>query len=100
MRLEDLSPELSPAVYPGAQVLAFRCPNCRQRLVTANIWSGPQSTLEYEPGKNINLHHAEQGPNCDWATLTVTPSIDSQHGKPSASGCTGWHGHITKGIVG
>lgn len=95
--LRELSPQLSPSEYPGAQRLTFRCPLCLQRPIVVNIWDGPSKRLEYEPGKFINLHHAEQGPQKDWNTLTITPSIDDSHGKPADDGCMGWHGFVTKG---
>lgn len=97
--LEELGASLSPAEYSGAQRLTFRCPLCRQRLIILNIWSGKATDLQYESGKTIRLHHAEQGPLKDWATLTITPSIDDQHGKSSNSGCPGWHGHVTNGVA-
>lgn len=97
MRLEQLNPILGASAYSGAQSLSFLCPLCRQRMVSIDIWAGKAGPLEYEPGKVIKLWRAEQGPNGDWATLSITPSIDGQHHKPSANGCTGWHGFITDG---
>lgn len=99
MKLEELKPLLGQSAYSGAQSLLFLCPLCRQRMVSIDIWAGKDGPLEYEAGKVIKLWHAEQGPNKDWATLSITPSIDAQHNTPSASGCTGWHGFITNGEV-
>lgn len=99
MKLEELGARLGPSEYSGAQRLSFKCPTCRQRVISIDIWAGKPSNLEYEAGKKIRLWHAEQGPQRDWATLTITPSIDSPHGKPADSGCTGWHGFVTSGKV-
>lgn len=96
--LEELGAQFIGCEYEGAQRLTFRCPLCRQRPIVVNIWSGPASELQYEPGKRIRLHHADQGPNKDWATLSIQPSIDDQHGKPADNGCTGWHGFVRNGV--
>lgn len=96
-KLEELTPLLDKSAYSGAQSLSFLCPLCRQRMVSIDIWSGNAGPLEYEPGKIIKLWHAEQGLHKDWATLSITPSIDAEHNKPSASGCAGWHGFVSNG---
>ena len=96
--LRSLDAHFIDCEYERGQRLVFRCPNCEQRMIVVNIWSGKATTLEYEPGKTINLHHAEQGPNKDWETLTIEPSINDTHGKPSDHGCTGWHGFVRNGI--
>lgn len=99
VKLEDLNPLLDKSAYDGAQSLSFLCPLCRQRMVSVDIWSGPSTVLEYAPGKTIKLWHAEQGPNKDWATLSITPSVDAVHHRASESGCVGWHGFVTNGEV-
>lgn len=96
-KLEELNPLLDKSAYDGAQSLSFLCPLCRQRVVSIDIWAGKDGPLEYQPGKVIKLWHAEQGPNRDWATLSVTPSIDAIHHRPAANWCKGWHGHIRNG---
>lgn len=97
--LEELGAHFIPCDYSGAQMLVFRCPKCRQRPITVNIWNAKATELQYAPGKTIRLHQATQGPGKSWSTLSITPSIDDHHGKPSDSGCTGWHGFVTNGVA-
>lgn len=97
MNIEQLGAHFTPSEYSGAQRLSFRCPTCRQRTICVDIWEGRATVLEYEPGKRLKLWHAEQGPQRDLASLSITPSIDDQHGKPADTGCTGWHGFVTNG---
>lgn len=66
-------------------------------MVSVDIWEGNAGDLEISPGKVEKLWHAEQGPYRDWATLSITPSIDTTHNSPAANGCTGWHGFVTNG---
>lgn len=98
-KLEDLNPTLGPSAFHGAQSLSFLCPLCRQRMVSIDIWNGKEGLLQYAPDKTIKLWHGTQGPERDWGTLSITPSIDAVHHKPAANGCTGWHGFITNGEV-
>lgn len=97
-KLEELNPRLTTsAALDGVQELTFLCPSCRQRMVSVNIWAGKAGPVKYSDGQHVKLWHAEQGQDRDWASLSITPSIDAQHRKPAANGCTGWHGFVTKG---
>lgn len=106
MKLRDLSPRLTP---PGGtyQELTFRCPKCQQHEIGFAIWPGPAGDVRVPinglpadwPGEREGvkrLWHAEQGPDMDWDSLSITPSIDQS---PCGDPCGGWHGFITKGEV-
>lgn len=95
-KLEELRPQLSDA-GSTFQTLYFLCPLCRQRMVAVDIWGGTAGDIEIEPGKVVRLWHAKPGPHRDFASLSITPSIDAVHSTPAANGCKGWHGFVTNG---
>lgn len=100
MRLLELEPRwLSPDVF------SFKCPHCRQtillckkivlsfkdqvRLVNPapeDEWDWP---IDFVP---MRADYAWKFSGDDFATLTVTPSID-------ASKAGHWHGHVTGGEI-
>lgn len=74
--LADLEPRLK-GKGGHYQNLYFLCPACRTREVGIDIWSGNAGSVVLRAGQRpVKLWHAEQGPYRDWATLTVSPSID------------------------
>ena len=98
MKLTDLEPRwLTP------NLLLFICPHCRKdRLTCKNVvMSRKEQYTIYAEKVNAdwNMSVVPCKPEMDWtfsgsdfATLTVTPSIDA-----SASGH--WHGFITNGEI-
>lgn len=94
--LADLSPSIELPNEHGFQYLRFLCPVCRKHVDLIGIWARPSGevkwTAEYGPASQ-RVWQATQGPNRDWATLSITPSIDiAPHNE-----CAGWHGFITNG---
>lgn len=99
MKLSELSPTLSESKLPNAQQLNFLCPACRKRRILVDIWHGEHGDVQ-GPNGVVRVWHAEQGPNRDWDTLSITPSIDHKHGNVTDERpCVGWHGFITNGIA-
>jgi Family of unknown function (DUF6527) len=99
LRLIDLDPEwLSPNLF------TFLCPHCQKwRLSCKNIPMGHNAQAELFDSKYGEYAQSDLVVGCkedvswtingtDFATLSVTPSIDA-----SASGH--WHGHITGGEI-
>lgn len=98
MKLSDLAPKLSESPLGAvAQRLDFLCPLCRKRRISVDIWHAPAG--EAPVGDHtIRVWHATQGPLRDWDTLTLTPSINHEHGLVTPERpCPGWHGFITNG---
>lgn len=100
MRLLDLEPRwLSPNVF------AFRCPHCQKVWLTCkNVVMSNKDQRELAVAANLEPTGLRCGAvlmdagcawkwdNADFATMSVTPSIDA-----SKSGH--WHGRITKGEI-
>lgn len=100
-RLADLSPELRSVDRGGLtyQTLTFSCPLCRKGGLQVHVWKGKAGDVQIADG-TVRLWHAEQGPHRDWATLSITPSIDgtnAPHKDFHGNVCPGWHGYITDG---
>lgn len=91
MKLAELEPHIS---WPGEryQSLYFLCPACRKHEVGVEIWNGPSGVFE-----GVKLWHGEQGPDRDFDTLSITPSIAC--GPSEKHECAGWHGFITDGEI-
>lgn len=96
MRLTDLSPR-----WLNANVFVFKCPHCQKALLSCKnvILSSRElyDLFEATIGDywNLMVVPCREGfawtfSGTDFATLTVTPSID-------ASGSGHWHGNITNG---
>ena len=100
MKLTDLEPR-----WLGEQMFAFRCPHCRAIWLTCkNVAMGNKEQRELAVAANLEPTGPRYGavlmkPETAWAwttrdfaTMSVTPSIDA-----SKSGH--WHGHITNGEI-
>lgn len=98
MRLTELEPRW---IHPN--VFLFKCPHCQKDLLSCkNVVMGTQAQhdlFEAALGEDWNMivvgckeDKAWQFSGTDFATMTITPSIDA-----SASGH--WHGHITNGAI-
>lgn len=100
MKLLDLEPR-----WLNDHVFAFRCPHCQKIWLTCkNVVMGNGEQRELALAANLEPTGPRYGAvlmdeNCAWkwdtadfATMSVTPSIDA-----SKSGH--WHGHITKGEI-
>jgi hypothetical protein len=96
MKLVDLEPRwLSPNVF------IFKCPHCKTAVLSCkNIPMTNKEQRELLESHGLlmrdvtptNDDFAWSFSGTDFATLTVTPSIDA-----SKSGC--WHGFITNGQI-
>ncbi len=98
MRLVDLEPHWYGLEDGGPIVgLTFLCPHCRNVRIGVAFHHHGKAILEDQyilarHGANDTQHIWDlQGPD-DFATLTLTPSIDA-----SQSGH--WHGYITNGEI-
>lgn len=97
MKLTDLKPRWfsSEGLRCG---LTFLCPHCQQtRLGIAFHHHGPNAMAEdaaiiAHHGANDSQHIWDLQGQDDFATLTLTPSVDA-----SKSGH--WHGFITNGVA-
>lgn len=95
--LSELKPRINPPRADGEQFLAFLCPRCRRHEISIEIWSKPPGEVERTIGDQtfkVRVWSATQGPHHDWATLSITPSINRQG---LGDKCGGWHGFITSG---
>lgn len=100
MKLTDLEP-----FWLSLDMFAFRCPCGHKNWLTCKTkpmgHREQYELLEKIFGEDWNLVSVATKPSFGWtvsgrdfATMTVTPSIDAS----KSGGCT-WHGHITNGIV-
>lgn len=100
MKLTDLEPR-----WLSENVFTFRCPHCQKVWLTCkNIVMGNKEQMNLAIAANLEPTGPKYGavlmdPSCAWvwtttdfATMSVTPSIDA-----SKSGH--WHGFITNGEI-
>ena len=100
MKLLDLEPR-----WLSEHMFAFRCPHCQKTWLTCkNVAMSNKDQRELAIAANLEPTGPRYGcvlmdAKCAWkwdapdfATMSVTPSIDA-----SKSGH--WHGHITKGEI-
>jgi hypothetical protein len=95
--LADLNPRILPPGEQGTQFLAFLCPRCRRHEIAVELWGGPAGEIDRSIGEHtfkVRVWHATQGQHRDWATLSLTPSINRDS---TGDTCGGWHGFITNG---
>jgi hypothetical protein len=97
--LTELKPKMMRSAAAGAMELCFLCPNCRKRLVLIDVWEQPAAEVKAKSGFSLNVWEMRWPNKADWGTLSLSPSINSQHHRPAEDGCTGWHGHVTEGLV-
>jgi hypothetical protein len=83
--LKELNPVVSELPDRDNRLL-FLCPKCRQRMIAVEYWGFPAS----EKPQRWSGHGTIE-------TLTLSPSINSEHSSPSHNGCLGWHGVVKDG---
>jgi hypothetical protein len=94
MELNFSNARFGKGPLPGTQVLILLCPKCQKHEFSVNIWSGNAGEV-LSGDQKVRFWHAEQGPLRDWATLSLSPSLDREG---LGDKCGGWHGTITNGV--
>ncbi len=103
--LRELHARIDLPTKDGDQFLCFLCPKCRQHEISVYIHAKPHGEFTREfPAEKLGdppiqiirrIWQAKQGPDRDWETLTITPSIGREG---SNDPCGGWHGTVTDGV--
>lgn len=105
MRLTELEPHMEDwqPNERGYQCFTFLCPACRKLRLRQAIWPKPHGEVRWKDNDGNDclerVWHATQGPDRDWDTLSLSPSIDTAPHKRGTGTCPGWHGFITNGEV-